>query len=265
MKGTLGYKVRTISCVACGEVVTGHMPAGQRYCSLSCYRNSPRPVRKTGRTVNCSSCGMPVYVPRCRADLDQPVLCDRACFARWHARHKTTHVCTICRKTFRWSPSRQKTYNIRYCSLACRNADPARREQLIRMNLKQQQGKRTIPEVIGYALLDELGIPYLPQHLIASKFCVDAFSPSLRLVIQFDGDCWHGHPARFPKPDKRQQRRMKLDRSQDAYMKKCGYHVIRLWETDLKKDPESVKERLLPFATQLTPTPSAPVSGPPEV
>jgi very-short-patch-repair endonuclease len=121
----------------------------------------------------------------------------------------------------------------------------------------QQLGKMTKPEAIGYSLLKSLGIDFLPQHVIAGKFCVDAFVPSQNLIVQFDGDYWHANPTRFPNPDKRQQRRIKLDLSQDAYMKKCGYHVIRLWETDLKKNLEDVKKRLLPFAVQQAHNPSA--------
>lgn len=121
------------------------------------------------------------------------------------------------------------------------------------MNLDQQQGKMTEPERIGYAILDEIGIEYLPQHLIANKFCVDAFIPSIGLVIQFDGDYWHFNPAKFQEPDERQRKRMRLDRSQDKYMKACDYVVLRIWESDLRSNPESVREailHLLPPASQ---------------
>jgi very-short-patch-repair endonuclease len=125
------------------------------------------------------------------------------------------------------------------------------------MNRKQQQGGRTAPERIGYALLDSLGLLYLPQHTIGGKFIVDAFLPTHGLVIQFDGDYWHGHPVRFPVPDARQRRRISLDRSQDAYMYACGYHVLRFWEIDLKKNLDAVRAALLPFATPPEHSPSA--------
>lgn len=129
---------------------------------------------------------------------------------------------------------------------------------LIALNAKQQQGKRTTPEVIGYGILDALGIAYESQYLIGGKFCVDAFIPSLGVVVQFDGDYWHGNPTKFPMPDARQDRRMKLDSSQDAYMKACGYSVIRIWETDLKKHPETVTARLRRLLTPDTHTLAAP-------
>ncbi|MDR6330650.1 DUF559 domain-containing protein [Deinococcus soli (ex Cha et al. 2016)] len=103
---------------------------------------------------------------------------------------------------------------------------------------------QTEPERIGYGILKRLGLPYRAQHLVARKFCVDAYLPEQKVVVQFDGDYWHGHPAKYAALDARQARRVNHDRSQDAYMAKLGYRVIRIWESDLKKRPEAVQEGL---------------------
>jgi very-short-patch-repair endonuclease len=113
------------------------------------------------------------------------------------------------------------------------------------MNLDQQ--KKSTPnklEILGYSLLDETSLEYIPQHLIAKKFCVDALIPSLDTIIQFDGDYWHGNPAKYTALDHRQERRAKLDKSQDAYMAKCGYTVIRFWESDIKRNIDHVRQVL---------------------
>jgi very-short-patch-repair endonuclease len=112
------------------------------------------------------------------------------------------------------------------------------------MNAKLQEGKPTRLEVTGYAMLDEMGIDYLSQYVIGGKFCVDAFIEKSGLVIQFDGDYWHGHPIRFPNPDTRQRRRMNLDHSQDAYLKRCGFRVLRIWESDIIQSPQSMRDRI---------------------
>ena len=150
----------------------------------------------------------------------------------------------MCSKKFRKSPSVATQNNIKYCSQECRNLDPAWHDKLIAMNLKQQSMKQSSIEVIGYGMLDAIGIEYIPQHLIASKFCVDAFVPALSTVIQFDGDYWHFNPSKFQSPDSRQKKRIGLDKSQDAYMKKLGYSVIRIWEHDIKHSAESVMSTL---------------------
>jgi len=111
-----------------------------------------------------------------------------------------------------------------------------------------------------YDLLDELGIVHLRQHLIAGKFCVDAFVPTANAVLQMDGDYWHGNPRFYPHPDARQCRRMNQDRSQDAYMVACGYRIVRIWASELKANPTTV--RLLLASLLAAPgTPELPQNG----
>lgn len=123
------------------------------------------------------------------------------------------------------------------------------------MNRQQQLGLPTKPEIVGYQMLDSLNIVYHRQHLIAHKFCVDAFVPSLNLIIQFDGDYWHGNPRKFPNLDTRQLKRKRLDTSQDAYMKKCGYTVLRVWESDLMKRPDTIIAQFREIVTPALPSP----------
>jgi len=243
--GKLKYAVRTITCKGCGKTVTQRMPSRQEYCTHACYLVSDRPWRKTGRIITCENCGKPVYKPATQLKHEHS-FCGLKCANEWQGRNKTEHTCKICGKTFRWSPSRTASgkYNVTYCSLACRDADPLRREMLIAITAKQQLLHPNGVEKAGYAILDSLSVDYLPQHLIGGKFCADAFVSSTKTVIQFDGDYWHGNPVLFPNPDKRQVHRMALDRSQDAYMTTCGYTVIRLWASDIKRQPEAVKARL---------------------
>lgn len=115
---------------------------------------------------------------------------------------------------------------------------------LLRMNADQQNKKQTSIEVIGYGILDGLGVNYSKQFMIASKFCVDAFAHDCGVIVQFDGDYWHGNPAKFASLDKRQAKRVALDNSQDRYMDRMGYKVARFWESTLKKEPDTVKDLL---------------------
>ena len=152
-KGIEGNKVRTITCIACGVTVTKRMPPGRKYCSIDCYRRSPRPQRKNGKTINCEQCGESFYVPKYRIEAGAR-FCSDDCHNEYQGRNKTEHECKICGNTFRWSPSRSSSgnYRITYCSLDCRDADPARREMLIRMQVIQQSGKMTKTEALGYAM-----------------------------------------------------------------------------------------------------------------
>ena len=188
----------------------------------------------------CAVCAVGVYIPAHRLRTS-PHFCGTAHANEWQSRNKTAHACKMCGDVFHWSPSRHKSNNITYCSLACRDADPARREQLIAMNAVLQKKNPTRLELAGYAMLDRIGAPYVRQYTINGKFTVDALLPDSRVVVQFDGDYWHGNPDIYDKPDARQRKRMNFDRSQDAYMRKCGYRIIRIWESVLSKSAAAVE------------------------
>jgi very-short-patch-repair endonuclease len=243
-KGDEGYKLRTITCVSCGETVTRRMRPKQKYCSLPCYRTSARPQRKTGVVRACKQCGAEFYAAANRIAKGGGRFCSLACHNVHQGRNKTEHECKVCDKTFRWSPSRTAggAYNITYCSLGCRDEDPDYRARLIAVQASWRRGRTTSAEVAGYAILDSLGIEYEPQATFAGKFTPDATIPSAQLVVQFDGDYWHDRKG--TSTEKRIRRRVALDRSQDAYIRACGWQVVRLWDSDLKSDPEGCAEKI---------------------
>jgi very-short-patch-repair endonuclease len=98
------------------------------------------------------------------------------------------------------------------------------------------------------ALLDELGVTYLPQVVIG-RYRVDVFIPSHRTVVQFDGDYWHGYPAMFPAPNAVQRQNISRDRAHDRYMEEQGFPVIRIWEHDFTHNRSAVIDRLRHLAT----------------
>lgn len=98
--------------------------------------------------------------------------------------------------------------------------------------LKQQTMKE--PTSIEKKVYEELkvrGILFEKQRLINGKFLVDAYIPSLNLVIEADGDYWHSL-----------DRVKKRDKAKNAYLTKCGYNLLRLTETEINNG--LFKERL---------------------
>lgn len=110
------------------------------------------------------------------------------------------------------------------------------------MNNLQQDGRATKLEMAGYALLDSLGIEYERQAIFNGKFSPDAMITSARLIIQFDGDYWHDRKG--TSTEARILRRVALDQSQDAYIRACGWQVVRIWESELKASPAQCAERI---------------------
>lgn len=228
------------TCEVCGTEAHGFRNRNKRWCSRECAASA----RKTGATLTCGQCGDAFYAPKGRALLPVTRFCSMDCLNAWQGRNKTEHVCLICGKAFRWSPSRSAggKYNITYCSLACRDADPQRRALLMELQGRIQRGRTTSIERIGYRLLDELGVTYLAQVPFMGTFVPDATLPLDLLVVQFDGDYWHDRKG--TSTEARIRRRVATDRAQDAYIAACGWRVVRLWGTDLERDPEGCIEKI---------------------
>lgn len=97
----------------------------------------------------------------------------------------------------------------------------------------RSKNQRENPSSLEFKLrqiLAGLDIEFEPSAIIKPKFVVDIRIGNL--IIQADGDYWHGHPRFEPLTD-RQIAQQKRDRAQDAYLHKCGYNVVRIWESDM--------------------------------
>ena len=77
-------------------------------------------------------------------------------------------------------------------------------------------------EVKLYEELKRRGLSFETQKIINGKFCVDAYIPSLNLIIEADGNYWHGL-----------EKTVKKDRAENAYLKTCGFNLLRLSEAEI--------------------------------
>lgn len=106
-------------------------------------------------------------------------------------------------------------------------------ENLFEGHRRMQKGNPTKLEIKLLGILDGFGVDYSPFYLVKPKFIVDVKIGDL--IIQADGDYWHGHP-RFESLTDRQKAQQKRDKAQDKYLTACGYAVERIWECDMTKD-----------------------------
>jgi very-short-patch-repair endonuclease len=88
--------------------------------------------------------------------------------------------------------------------------------------MKQQQKKETVIEKIVYNYLHDKNVQFYKQHLVNGKFLVDAYIPKSNTIIECDGKYWHSL-----------SRVVKKDYAENAYLKQCGYNLIRLPEQDI--------------------------------
>jgi DNA mismatch endonuclease (patch repair protein) len=79
------------------------------------------------------------------------------------------------------------------------------------------------------------------------------FAFKKQLVAVFvDGDFWHGHPQRFKLPKTNSafwQEKIRYNRAKDKRVSKLlrsqGWTVIRIWESTLRRQPNSCLRRVL--------------------
>lgn len=168
-----------------------------------------------------------------------PVECCSFACSRLKARKHQRDDITTCQQCGAPLTARQISNMAKYCSRACvgrKNADwhtepdnkAFMRAHGARVTAQGQRGPTSIERAM-MAALDAAGIAYTYQFTIASKdgvigvadFCIEP----ARLIIECDGAYWHSLPHV-------QQR----DRVKEAYLRACGYAVVRCSDHDITTD-----------------------------
>ncbi len=86
--------------------------------------------------------------------------------------------------------------------------------------------------------------------------CPDLVFPDFRLAAFLDGDFWHGRSFAKSKLKLNAKWRAKIsrniarDRRVGRSLARLGWHVLRLWEGDIKKSPQAAAERVLHQCTK---------------
>lgn len=95
--------------------------------------------------------------------------------------------------------------------------------------------------------LDTAGILYHFQYFINEGGICKSYDFKIEgkpLIIEVDGDFWHGNPLKsnhYEKVNDIQEN----DRIKDEMARKRGIRVVRLWESDIKKDPSIVLKHVI--------------------
>lgn len=92
------------------------------------------------------------------------------------------------------------------------------------MALSKKRGATDI-ELIFMDGLQRRGIEFIYQFPVGGKFLCDFYLPAYNVIVECDGTYWHSKPSA-----------QKRDRSKDAYLRKCGYIVMRFDEKEIKRN-----------------------------
>lgn len=95
--------------------------------------------------------------------------------------------------------------------------------------------------------LDKLGIEY--QYQFEAKDIgrfFDFYLPKSNLIIEIDGDYWHGNPEKYEKDElkKHQIKAQRIDEYKTKWALLHSIPVLRIWESDIRKNPKKVMKTL---------------------
>lgn len=81
-------------------------------------------------------------------------------------------------------------------------------------------------------ILIGLGVEFTHQYEV-DGFDYDFYIPAKNLLIEVDGDYWHGHPDKFPELNAMQRKNKGLDRLKTKHAADRNFQLLRFWEKDI--------------------------------
>lgn len=123
--------------------------------------------------------------------------------------------------------------------------DENRRQKMLEGNAKKLRMNMTSPEKKMEKLLKDMEVMHDMQKILGG-FIYDFCIPEHRILIEVDGDYFHGHPDKYKKEDLNhlQKKIKRNDIQKDLMAKGCKYVLMRFWECDINDNIEEVKSRI---------------------
>jgi DNA mismatch endonuclease, patch repair protein len=123
----------------------------------------------------------------------------------------------------------------------------------------------TEPEVALRKALHRAGVRGWRCNFRGAPGRPDIAWPALKVAVFVDGAFWHGHPSRH-RPgrsgaywDEKIAGNVMRDRRIDAELTREGWQVVRVWDFQVRKEPEKALERVVnALSTRLPADESAP-------
>ena len=97
--------------------------------------------------------------------------------------------------------------------------------------------------------LDKAGILYHFQYFINEDGVCKSYDFKIKdkpIIIEVDGDFWHGNPN-IKNHHIHVNKTIENDKLKEEIAQKRGIKIIRLWESNIKKDPSIILRSLSPY------------------
>jgi DNA mismatch endonuclease (patch repair protein) len=96
------------------------------------------------------------------------------------------------------------------------------------------RAKNTQAERLVFSCLRKKGI-YFQKHYRGVVGCPDIALPKKKKAVFIDGDFWHGRDFDRVRRGKKIKSNMDRDKKQRAALRRSGWSIIRIWESELKR------------------------------
>lgn len=119
------------------------------------------------------------------------------------------------------------------------------KKKMMEGNAEKLRLNMTAPERRMEEFLKELKVDHESQ-MILGDFIYDFYLPEFRILIEVDGDYFHGHPDKYAKEDLNAlQRKIKRnDLLKDKMASGLKYTLLRFWECDIHENESMVKKAI---------------------
>lgn len=125
------------------------------------------------------------------------------------------------------------------------------REEIIKRNIERSKkphpkyGTSKLEKKFAREFLDKLGVRYEEQFEAKDiKRFYDFYLSEYRVLIEIDGDYFHGYGKVHEEKSPMQKRNERVDRIKDEWAISHGYPLIRIWEHDINENPQKVLDML---------------------
>lgn len=125
---------------------------------------------------------------------------------------------------------------------------PKKKQNIIKGKKKHPQyGTSKLEADFAQQFLDKLKVNYIYQFEAKDigRF-YDFYLPNENLLIEIDGDYWHGNPDKYAENELKyhQRKAQRVDEYKNKWALLHGIPIIRIWESDIRQRPSQVMSYL---------------------
>jgi DNA mismatch endonuclease (patch repair protein) len=125
-------------------------------------------------------------------------------------------------------------------------------------HLRGRRARDTSPELLLRRELYAQGARYRLHRRVIGRLSADIVLPRSQVAVFVDGCFWHGCPKHgretFAGPnaslwEEKLQRNRQRDQRANQGAESAGWHILRLWECEIKANPQAAACRVLELAS----------------